>query len=107
MLGFSELFFLFFLILFIFGPKKLPEISKNIGYAVGEFKKAQKLAEISNNFQVDIFDKYKNKENNYKINNNDIIKRQIKEAANKLEIDVEYKDDYELLSLILKNIIEK
>jgi sec-independent protein translocase protein TatB len=53
-LGFSEMVFIFFLALIIFGPKKLPEIGRQIGKALNEFKRAsnefrsQIEAEISN-----------------------------------------------------------
>jgi TatA/E family protein of Tat protein translocase len=53
-LGFPEMIFLFFLALIIFGPKKLPEIGRQIGRAINEFKRAsnefrsQIEAEISN-----------------------------------------------------------
>ena len=39
-MGFSETIFLFFLALLIFGPKKLPEIARQIGKALNEFKRA-------------------------------------------------------------------
>ncbi len=39
-LGFSEMVFLFFLALLIFGPKKLPEIGRQIGRFMNEFKRA-------------------------------------------------------------------
>jgi sec-independent protein translocase protein TatB len=53
-LGFSEMVFIFVLALIIFGPKKLPEIGRQIGKALNEFKrasdefKAQIQTEISN-----------------------------------------------------------
>lgn len=40
MFGFSEMAFLFVLALLVFGPKKLPEIARQIGKAMNEFKKA-------------------------------------------------------------------
>jgi sec-independent protein translocase protein TatB len=52
-MGFSETIFLFFLALLIFGPKKLPEIARQVGKALNEFKrasnefKAQLASEIS------------------------------------------------------------
>jgi len=52
-MGFSETIFLFFLALLIFGPKKLPEIARQVGKALNEFKrasnefKAQLQSEIS------------------------------------------------------------
>jgi len=47
-LGFSEMIFIFFLALIIFGPKKLPEIGRQIGRALNEFKRA------SNEFRAQI-----------------------------------------------------
>jgi sec-independent protein translocase protein TatB len=39
-MSFSETIFLFFLALIIFGPKKLPEIARQVGKALNEFKRA-------------------------------------------------------------------
>lgn len=39
-LGFSEMAFIFILALIIFGPKKLPEIGRQIGKFMAEFKRA-------------------------------------------------------------------
>ncbi len=39
-LGFPEMLFIFLLALIIFGPKKLPEIGRQIGKALAEFKRA-------------------------------------------------------------------
>ncbi len=39
-LGFSEMFFIFLLALILFGPKKLPEIGRQLGKALSEFKRA-------------------------------------------------------------------
>jgi len=53
-LGFSEMAFLFVMALLLFGPKKLPEIGRQIGRALNEFKRAsnefksQIEAEIAN-----------------------------------------------------------
>jgi TatA/E family protein of Tat protein translocase len=58
-LGFPEMIFIFLLALIIFGPKKLPEIGRQIGRALNEFKrasnefKAQIESEIS---QLDVTD---------------------------------------------------
>jgi TatA/E family protein of Tat protein translocase len=54
MLGFGEMAFLFVLALLVFGPKKLPEIARQVGKALNEFKRAsnefrsQIESEISN-----------------------------------------------------------
>jgi TatA/E family protein of Tat protein translocase len=59
-LGFPEMIFIFFLALIIFGPKRLPEIGRQIGKALNEFKRAsnefksQIEAEIS---QIDVENK--------------------------------------------------
>jgi sec-independent protein translocase protein TatB len=39
-LGFTEMAFIFVLALIIFGPKKLPEIGRQVGKALAEFKRA-------------------------------------------------------------------
>lgn len=39
-LGFPELIFIFVLALIIFGPRKLPELGKTLGNALGQFKRA-------------------------------------------------------------------
>src|ERR1700739_3451594 len=47
-LGFSEMLFLFLLALIIFGPKKMPEIGRQIGKALNDLKRA------SNEFKAQI-----------------------------------------------------
>ncbi|MGH9503206.1 MAG: twin-arginine translocase TatA/TatE family subunit [Terriglobales bacterium] len=47
-LGFPEMIFLFLFALILFGPKKLPEIGRQIGRALNEFKRA------SNEFRAQI-----------------------------------------------------
>jgi sec-independent protein translocase protein TatB len=47
-MSFSETIFLFFLALVIFGPKKLPEIARQVGKYLNEFKRA------SNEFRAQI-----------------------------------------------------
>jgi TatA/E family protein of Tat protein translocase len=47
-LGFPEMIFIFVLALIIFGPKKMPEIGRQIGRALAEFKRA------SNDFKAQI-----------------------------------------------------
>jgi TatA/E family protein of Tat protein translocase len=41
-LGFPEMMFIFILALIIFGPKKLPEIGRQIGKGLSEFKRASR-----------------------------------------------------------------
>jgi sec-independent protein translocase protein TatB len=47
-MSFSETVFLFFLALIVFGPKKLPEIARQVGKYMNEFKRA------SNEFKAQI-----------------------------------------------------
>jgi TatA/E family protein of Tat protein translocase len=47
-LGWPEMIFLFVMALIIFGPKKLPEIGRQVGRALNEFKRA------SNEFKAQI-----------------------------------------------------
>jgi TatA/E family protein of Tat protein translocase len=47
-LGIPEMIFIFVLALIIFGPKKMPEIGRQIGRALAEFKRA------SNEFKAQI-----------------------------------------------------
>lgn len=49
-LGITEMIFLFVLGLLLFGPKKLPEIGRQLGKALAEFKRA------SNEFQSQLND---------------------------------------------------
>jgi TatA/E family protein of Tat protein translocase len=47
-LGWPEMIFIFVMALIIFGPKKLPEIGRQVGRALNEFKRA------SNEFKAQI-----------------------------------------------------
>lgn len=55
-LGLPEMIFIFLLALIIFGPKKLPEIGRQIGKAMAEFKRA------SNEFKAQIEGEMRNLE---------------------------------------------
>ncbi|WP_456454301.1 Sec-independent protein translocase subunit TatA/TatB [Methanopyrus sp.] len=44
-LGTSELLLILAVILLLFGPKKLPELARAIGEAVGEYRRAQRRVE--------------------------------------------------------------
>jgi len=39
-LGFSELMVILFIVLLLFGPKKLPELARGLGKGLNEFKRA-------------------------------------------------------------------
>lgn len=48
-LGWSELLIIFFIILIIFGPRKLPEVAEAMGRSIQKFKKASR--EVQNEIQ--------------------------------------------------------
>jgi TatA/E family protein of Tat protein translocase len=51
-LGMPEMIFIFLLALVIFGPRKLPELGKQLGKALAEFKKASN--EFKNQLEVEM-----------------------------------------------------
>jgi len=51
-LGFPEMLFLGLLALLLFGPKRLPEIGRQIGKALGEFKRAS--SEFQNQLEDEV-----------------------------------------------------
>ena len=55
-LGFPEMLFLGLLALLLFGPKRLPEIGRQVGHFLGEFKRA------SNEFQSQLEDEVRHLE---------------------------------------------
>ncbi len=57
-MSFGEMFFLVFLALIVFGPKRLPEMARKLGKIVGEFKRA------SNEFKAQIEDEVRKLELN-------------------------------------------
>lgn len=60
MIGTAELIAIIVAALFLFGPQKLPELARSLGGAVGEFKKAQRAAEL----ELTQFDAYTRKAGN-------------------------------------------
>lgn len=51
-LGFPELLFIFVLALLIFGPRKLPEIGRTLGRAIGELRRA--TADLKGSLDTDL-----------------------------------------------------
>lgn len=58
-LGWSELLIIFFIILIIFGPRKLPEVAEAMGKSIQKFKRASRDAreEIESSVDLDESDK--------------------------------------------------
>ncbi len=57
MIGSTELLAIAIAALFLFGPQKIPELARSLGGAMGEFKKAQRAAEL----ELTEFDAYTRK----------------------------------------------
>lgn len=49
-LGWSELLIVFFIILIIFGPRKLPEVAEAFGKSIQKFKRASR--EVQDELQI-------------------------------------------------------
>ena len=97
MIGPNELWIILLLVVILFGGSKLPEIARNLGKASGEFKKAQREAEL----ELIEFER-KVRENKFK--SYDEKRKKLEELAKSLNIDVEGKSDDELLEEIKKAI---
>jgi TatA/E family protein of Tat protein translocase len=50
-LGWSELLIIFFIILIIFGPRKLPEVAEALGKSIQKFKRASR--EVKDELEMD------------------------------------------------------
>ena len=87
MMGNTELLFILFIVLLLFGGRKLPELARSMGEAVQEFNKAQTAPAK----YVDEKTRKKNEE-----------KLAIIEAAKKLGIEVEGRDINEIAQDIVK-----
>lgn len=59
-LGVPEMIFIFLLALLIFGPRKLPELGRNLGKALAEFRRA------SNELRATVEDEMRNLEQDVK-----------------------------------------
>ena len=57
-LGWSELLIIFFIILIVFGPRKLPEVADALGKSIQKFKKASR--EVQNEIEIGGEDNKKN-----------------------------------------------
>lgn len=50
-LGMSELLVIMFIVLLLFGPKKLPELARGLGKGLNEFKRAAN--DVKNELNID------------------------------------------------------
>ena len=97
MIGPNELWVILLLVVILFGGSKLPEIARNLGKASGEFKKAQREAELE-------LIEFERKVREDKFKSYDEKRKKLEELAKSLNIDVEGKSDDELLEEIKKAI---
>jgi len=56
-IGWSELLIIFFIILIVFGPRKLPEVAEAFGKSIQKFKKASR--EVQDEVKMSIEDEKK------------------------------------------------
>lgn len=63
-LGFQELIVIFLVALLVFGPKKLPELSRNLGRWVGEIRRGIHHARMQMETEFDEIEKKTGSENN-------------------------------------------
>ncbi len=93
MIGPNELIIIFILAFLLFGANKLPELARSMGRATGEFKKAQREAELElRKFEQDMLEgKYKDSAEK---------RRKLEEIARTLNINPKGKSDDELLEEI-------
>jgi sec-independent protein translocase protein TatA len=89
MIGTPELIAIIVAALFLFGPQKLPELARSLGGAMGEFKKAQRAAEL----ELTQFDAYTRKAGNTVIPGE---KEKEKERKDTLDSSKEIKTDTDL-----------
>lgn len=89
-LGTTEIILIVAVIVLLFGASKLPELARSAGKSAGEFKKAQKEAEIS----------YKEFENSLKDTTPEVKESKIQKMAKDQGIDTAGKTDDQLLDEI-------
>ncbi|MDI6640050.1 MAG: twin-arginine translocase TatA/TatE family subunit [Methanocellales archaeon] len=90
MLGTNEILLIFAVILLLFGAAKLPELAKSMGKSMGEFKKAQREAELD----------LKKFERSLEGTTVEEKESKIKKMAEELGIETEGKTEDELLDAI-------
>jgi sec-independent protein translocase protein TatA len=93
MIGSEELILIFVIILFLFGPTKLPELAKSLGSALGEFKRAQLQSEIN----MKELDNIASSRTPIASTRTPEMQKKIQDTAEKLGIDITGKTDDQIL----------
>ncbi len=96
-IGTTEILVIFGLIVLLFGATKLPELAKSMGKSVGEYRKAQKKAELE----------LKQFERSLENTISDKKEIKIKKTAKELGIDTEGKTEDELLDAIQETLSKR
>ena len=95
--GAQEWLIIILIVLLLFGASKLPEVARNLGKSVAEFKKAQREAELElREFERNIA-KYSKSEK----------RKKLEGIAKSLGLETEGKSDDEILEEIKKKLEEK
>lgn len=95
MIGTAELIAIIVAALFLFGPQKLPELARSLGGAMGEFKKAQRAAELD----LTQFDAYTRKAGNPRTSGEKEKEKEQKEtpgSSKEIKTDTALKADTDL-----------
>jgi len=95
--GTTEILIIALIIILLFGASKLPELARSAGKSAGEFKKAQKEAEIS----------YKEFEDSLKDTTPEVKESKIQKMAKEQGIDTRGKTDDQLLDEISAKMNQK
>ncbi len=94
-LGMQEIILIIVVVLLLFGASKIPELARNLGRGVAEFKKAQKEAEMElRELEKDLKSSKEEK------------RKKLEKIAKDLGINPEGKSDEELLEEINKALSE-
>jgi len=86
--GTPEMVIIFVLALLLFGPKKLPELARSVGYAVGEYHKAVREFQqesLRQDFKLD------------ELKKDASISRELAELAREFNISTEKKSSVDIL----------
>ena len=96
-IGQTEIILVIIVLIILFGASKIPELARSVGKSTGEFKKAQKEAEIS----------YKEFEESLKNTTPDVKESKIQKMAREQGIDTKGKTDDQLLDEISAKMNQK
>lgn len=109
-LGFSEIVFILIVILFIFGPEKLPEVARKLGKYYKQLNEYKRILdeEIKKGFMEETDEIFKLPESKKKVSSKKRVKpdldKELRSLAVSLDIDPEGKTREELLDEIKRKV---